>query len=946
MAKKSLKALSTAALAAAFTTSAIVPAAVASAETPAEATLEISHYVVEIDGKAVQISAADFVEMKAAGKIEGSAVKFVKANDVVYTLADFTAAKASLAGSNPTQEDVLKVLADTEGAAQDVELYEAAIGEDGTISAGDKVAAPAEELLKAAEEAVAALPTVEEVKVEDKAAVEAAVAKVAAAKEAGADVTELQAKVDALVEKIAKLEAAPSVESVKAVNAKTIEVTFNKEFDSSKAKFEVKKGSAVVNVAKATVSADNKSVQLELASKLFEGEYTVNVTGLTEEKLSGSVKVENEKVAKIELLSENAPKTAASTATAGYRVLNQYGEDITKSPLAVNIDWNAPTGFTAADNNDGVLTITKGSELKVGDKVVVTGINATTNTVVTGTVTVTNEAVTDTVAFKEIYHADGKELVGNSTVSDYKLLIEAKDQYGNVVKATDVNEDILFTSSNESLIKVTTASDNQGKDKNQVGLTLQFGDNAVNGGKAIITAISKSTGKVSQYEVGVKAAPKLETFSMTAPAEVVAAGDTVKIPFTAADQYGKAITKAKDLTGVVEFSGTYGANKPEIKADANGDAYLEYKPDAKGTKIIIASFNGKVSQLNLNVVEAAAPVTIEPLKDVTTSVAKDGEVTIGLKNIVVKDEYGRTVDLKGKLAGTAAEGKYQIVAQDGNGGAVSVAGKIDADDAKITITGLAKGSEDVTFTLQESKKQDDNSYAFKDVATSPLKVAFSTVEKAAFESYELGTVDVLYADGAETTHQRDLKVYGVKADGSKVQLPSNYYTVITDTNAVNHAAGKLNAKYDATDNDIFKDKNEVTSKVTVVVDGAETPVTLTQDVKISKVTPKADKIEFTDAVKNGAATVATTALGTDDDSAALKAVLKVTDQYGVAVSSPTPKITVTNLKDNTDPTTNLTVAKNGTDTVDIQNAGADDTFTATYILDGQTVTVKFKVVTP
>ncbi|MFS0783786.1 S-layer homology domain-containing protein [Bacillus sp. 1P06AnD] len=746
-----------------------------------------------------------------------------------------------------------------------------------------------------------------------------------------------------VVEKVA-------IASATAVNAKTVEVKFNKAIDASKAKFEVKKGTATVNVAKITPAADNKSVQLELASKFFEGEYTVNVTGLSEEKLSGSVKVENEKVSKIELLSENAPKTGTSTATVGYRVLNQYGEDITKSPLAASIAWNTPSGFSADDNNAGVLTVTKadGADLKVGDKVVVTGINASTNSVVSGTLSVTNAAVADTITFKEVYNADGKELAGNSTVSDFKLLIDAKDQYGNPINAAKVNSDILFTSSNESLVKVTTAADGQGKDKNQVGLNLAFGDNAANGGKAVITAISKSTGKVTQYELTVKAAPKLDTFTMTAPADVIAAGDTVKIPFVAADQFGTAITKAKDLKDQVAFSGTYGEqNSLQIKGDVNGNAYLEYKPASKGTKIIIAAFNGKVSQLNLNVVDSANPVSIDPLKDVTTSVAKDGTLSIGLKNIVVKDEYGRTVSLKDKLATTAADGKYRIVASDAQAtdGAIQVVNeKIDSEDAKIVLKGLAKGSEDVTFTLQQSKKQSGNTYTFEDVATSPLKVAFTTVEKAAFDSYEVGKVDPLYADGTATTHTRDLKVYGVKADGSKVLLPSSYYTVITNTDVLVNNSGKLNAVY-ANDNTAFGTKDEITTKLTVVVDGAEKPTTLTQDVVISKVAPKADKIEFTDAVENGLATISSTDLTATNDAAKLSTILEVTDQYGVAIASPQPIITVTNLVDRSEPKT-LDVANNGTKAVDIKNANAEDTFTVTYLLDGKSETVKFKVVTP
>lgn len=437
---------------------------------------------------------------------------------------------------------------------------------------------------------------------------------------------------------------------------------------------------------------------------------------------------------------------------------------------------------------------------------------------------------------------------------------------------------------------------------------------------------------------------------MSAPAEVVAAGDTVKIPFTAFDQYGNEITKEKDLRDV-EFSGTFDGSL-KFKADVNGDAYLEYVPSTKGTKVIIASFNGKVSQLNLNVVEGANPVTIEALKDVTNSVAKDGTVEIGLKNIVVKDEYGRTVDLKDKLTNTENEenaGKYRIVAKDANnsGGAVKVETKsIDANNAKIKLKGLATGSEDVTFTLQVVKKQSDGNYKFEYVATSPLKVSFSTVEKAAFETYEFEEIDTLYVDGK--THNRDLEVYGVKEDGSKVLLPNSYYTVITDENVkYENETGKLKSNINANNDEevkkAFGNNNEITSTVTIVVDGAESPVTLKQDVVISKVKPKAETIDFTEVVKNGGATIAATK-GTIS-ATDLSGYLKVTDQYGVEIENPTLIITVTNLKDaNPENSTKIDVENNGKNNAQVINAEIGDTFTATYLLDGKTTSIKFKVV--
>ncbi|QQZ10002.1 hypothetical protein [Heyndrickxia vini] len=727
------------------------------------------------------------------------------------------------------------------------------------------------------------------------------------------------------------------VESVSAINTKTIKVEFNKAIDDTKAKFEVKKGSVAVNVAKTTVSADKKSVELELASKFYEGEYTVNVTGLSEQALTGSVKVENEKVAKIEVLSETAPLLSGDTkASVGYRVLNQYGENITDSALASNINWNATSGTDADDDNKGVVTFSVNGK-KAGDKVVLTGINQATNTVVSTTVTISDKSVVDTLSFKGIYNEDSKELNSNSTLSDFSLLVEVKDQYGKALKASSL-DDVLFTSSNEGLLKVKTAKDGQGKDKNEVGLELEAGANFGLGGKAIITAITKSTGKVTQFEVNVKAAPSLDTFSITAPNELVAANDTVKIPFTAADQYGNALTKFKDLKGLVDFSAT-GDAKPVLKEDTtNGNAYLEYKPDSKGLKVIFATTKtGKVSQLTLDVKEAAEGVTIESLKDVTTTVAVGGESEVSAKNFVVKDQYGRTFKLADNFA------NYKVVAtQDDKSDVVTLTGTdIAKDTDKVVVNGGAKGSEEVTFTLYKK----DEKGTFQEVKTSPIKVAFNVTEKSAFSSYEVGDVDTVYADAKTGEYTRTLKVYGVTAKGDKVLLPKGNYTVTSSNKALSYDNGTLDVKDGVDVAAVFGTNNEIKVNLTIIVDGAEKPVTLTKEVTVSKVAPKTSKVEFdADQLVGGLGTVATTSLNAKDtDASALNAVLKLVDQYGEDYTPEEVKITITNVKDN-DKSGAIEVTNNGKNNVNIEGVTEGDTFVATYLVDGQVNSLNFKVV--
>src|SRR5690606_30188099 len=126
----------------------------------------------------------------------------------------------------------------------------------------------------------------------------------------------------------------------------------------SKASIEVLRG-AFKQTVTVKWAEDNKSVQLISANNFQPGDYTVNVSGLSEKVLTGSVKFEAQKVASIEILSDIAvvsknPETGVftsdDTATVGYVVKDQYGTDITDT---TNLTTNANT-VTAAN---GTITL-------------------------------------------------------------------------------------------------------------------------------------------------------------------------------------------------------------------------------------------------------------------------------------------------------------------------------------------------------------------------------------------------------------------------------------------------------------------------------------------------------------------------------------------------------------------------------------------------------------
>ena len=188
-----------------------------------------------------------------------------------------------------------------------------------------------------------------------------------------ADQPALQAKVDAADAKVATAEAALKVvtlDKVKATASKTLTVTFNKAVDTTKATFEVKKGSSTIGVNETIWNEDKTAVQLVLNSTLTEGTYNVAVKGLGEKDLTSSVAVQNQKVTQIKLLSDSLllANATGDSATVGYQALNQYGEDVTTNTALAGSFTVTTSKGTGVTDNKGKITVQDFLTLKLETK--------------------------------------------------------------------------------------------------------------------------------------------------------------------------------------------------------------------------------------------------------------------------------------------------------------------------------------------------------------------------------------------------------------------------------------------------------------------------------------------------------------------------------------------------------------------------------------------------
>ncbi|WNR44677.1 S-layer homology domain-containing protein [Paenibacillus roseipurpureus] len=772
----------------------------------------------------------------------------------------------------------------------------------------------------------------------------------------GTDGAKLATRADLVVGSFAASAAVEAAQAVtadfKATGAKKFTVTFNKAVDTSKAVIAVKNGTNAVNTKSVTFSDDKKTATVEFPYALAAADYTVSVTGLGKD-LTGTVKVEAEKVTKINFNSDKAVLVRGDLkkVKVGYKVFNQYNEEITSS-TSLTATTSAGTIVGGNTVSGGTITIDNGSaDFKANDPIAVSLIH-TNGTFASATVTVGAVANVSAIEIKSQYQNNTTKSdlqAGNANVGEYNLVLEAKDQYGNSVTDTAVlASDLLVTVSNTAVVSVAGYTNNAATfanltidGSNKAVLTLAGGLTA---GTSNVTLISKSTGAKSSFDVVVKDSVKVDNFTMTVPALAVAAEETV-IPFTALDQFNKDVAHptAASFTSVNTTSGSIVFEKDVVANKTN----MKLVNPSKGTVIItIVTKTNKVQQLTVNVVDAKVPTVVSATKDFSTSVLKTGTVTIGKANIVVKDQYGRDMTPNwgdGTVAASAAP-EYRVVVESGTVGNVSVSSNVYVDDTNsVVLTGAAKGTSTITLKLEKAT----DTAAFAPVANGSYTYTQKVVENADIASYEATVSGTVYNDGASATYGKDLVVTGILADGSKVTIPSvaaNYDVISSNAGVVYTrnsdpaVAGKITAAnfaFSGTD-------TSADAVVTVVVKGATTQ-TIPVTVKVSKATPAIQTLSLKDKYEVGspAVTVAkkesdgvVSALAADVDTigeleAVVEGIVKSVDQYGVEIAEDFAQANII--------VSNLTVASA---TKDLAHVATGDTFNVTAIIGSKVISFK------
>jgi hypothetical protein len=634
-----------------------------------------------------------------------------------------------------------------------------------------------------------------------------------------------------------------------AITAKSLKVTFNHAVDTNKAVFEVKKGSVKVNTSAITWNADKSEATIELAGKLTAGDYTVNVSGLSAEVLTKTTTVQDEKVAKIEILSTEAPLVDSvdgddpfvDDLQVGYRVLNQYNEDITKT---TSLTTSAPN--VTVNPTTGTVTIVGDYNTTTNKLATFTLIHAATATTASATVTAVSEAKVSEVAVKGLYNKDGKALTETSNLTNDKFYVELelKDQYGKVITDAAKMTEVLITESNSTVVDAATNAtviDVNGTKKVVVALTgtPQVGNN-------VVTAIALASGKSASYTVSVGEATRAYNVDVAAP-ELAVANEVTNIPVNVTDKEGNTITDLailKDSARGVKIS-VGGVDQTANLIVKDGNVVLpQTLVEGYQSIIIMSNANQKVDTLTLQVKAAAKPVIVTGLSSATSTTVKSGGIrNIAVGNLVVEDQYGRVmtaVQINAWL--DAAAGNKIVVTEDGSSSVVAIPGSntiTATGDSVNVVAGAAKGTEKLTITLYDATNGP--------IVSSAKDVTLRVTDGSEYTSYVVSPVGTLYDEVAagktnNGAYDKKVLVYGVLADGSKVLL----------SNGTDYAVGSTNSTLTtdvATDGVInvaaayttYGDASVIKLPLTVTINA--TGEKFNQDVTISKAAPKVTTLD-------------------------------------------------------------------------------------------------------
>ena len=209
---------------------------------------------------------------------------------------------------------------------------------------------------------------------------------------------------------------------------------------------------------------------------------------------------------------------------------------------------------------------------------------------------------------KGLYNKDNLTLnTDNLATADFYLVLDIKDDYGkSLIDTTSLNNDLICTSSNGSVIYFDNVIENILIDGKTEAVIHVIRSNNYVSGDAVITIVSKTTGKMAQFFVNVIEAPKVDSLTIEAPSEAYVGEETI-IPYKAIDQYGNEVTNINKLSKIIFGIGSLGTNVADIFFKQNqSNGKVELVLDLKNS-----SYIGKLSIVAITITYKTESFTID-----------------------------------------------------------------------------------------------------------------------------------------------------------------------------------------------------------------------------------------------------------------------------------------------------------------------------------------------
>jgi hypothetical protein len=621
-----------------------------------------------------------------------------------------------------------------------------------------------------------------------------------------------------LTARINALNAPITVSSVKATSTNSFAVALSAApLDTSTYTFTVLSGTTPVTMTPSW-SADGATATLASASNLPAGTYTVDVKNGTTDLGTTSVTITEQKIASIKITSTTLAVQTANgiqTGYASYKVLDQYGTDITTLPLANTITFQTGVGGINASNGEITIKPSANMNLITFPTVEIMAYDLTSGISTSATLKTSTQlgTLSSFVLGTALTNASGGVLTGGDSTDVFYLPFTATDIDGNpttnynlitaglITRNIGGNPNCLITTDPDVTAQIIQDPNNE---NNAVIQVTDNGNEVLQDMPVGITAVTY-TGKSSSFKGTLKRQETLYKITLQPPTAAVAQNDTsVTIPFTAVDQDGDAITSYSsffDSKGDPLY--TFSSGTTLVKnADGSASIVLTAPSNsgfgATGNQTVTATTtSGQYSSVNIDVEKNAGAYSLT-LGSITTSMEQGGSnQSLGVVNtsnnpsgLFVVDQYGRNLDL------ATNPGSYEIIAsssdknvialKDTNGDEIPVA----VGTSAITLTAGQPGSATVTFNLIDTSKP-----AAQQIIDTKSEV-ISVVPYSAITGYTLSswTTPIYAWPGLDVAEDQDppnyqkwagaayIPIYGKTASGAEVQLsdkaPNGQNTVL------------------------------------------------------------------------------------------------------------------------------------------------------------------------